>query len=435
MKHKITALLLGLKPLDISELIILLLTAVTIPFDWFVATRCLMLLILNTLIKLCHISLTNHRKSSDSKHVENSTPVRHTPIPMTRWAKLALWGLLAYYGLYLISLLYTSNMETAQNYLIRKLPFVGFALFALLSDTSYFNQKHLRLVLYSFTASLLVKFLIRFFIMLFTAKKIQFGSSFDPVHHTYMAMYIMMALAFLYGELFHYGKQMSKGIIAILSISMILLVADLVLVLSRTGIAGIIVMAAAAVIHQIIVTKNIKTGIIAIAIAVACSAGIYLLLPESSHRLTQTASEIAHGDKSDVRFDIMGAAVDVIKENMPWGVGVGDRTDALMEHYNEIGNESLIKASYNPHNIYLDSILTIGIPGLLLLLTLFGLFYVVAFRQKDIAMLGWVFTVSFSGLFEALFDRQMGIMYFAFFFVLFCICHTDAPAQQTASEI
>jgi len=428
MKFKLQSLFQGLKPLDISELVLLVLIAIIIPFDWFVATRALMLLILNTLVKLVVNGFSSIGQSTDSK---GSNRVHQHRIPLARWAQWALWGLLAYYGLYLISLLYTSNMETAQNYLIRKLPFVGFALFALVSDTSYFNQKHLRLVLYSFAASLVVKFWIRFFVMLVTTGSIKFGSTFDPVHHTYMAMYILMALVFLYGELFRFGKEMRRSVVIIIAIAMLVLLADLIFVMSRTGVAGIIVVAGAIILHQIIATKRLKTAIITLSVAAICAVGIYAILPESGRRLTQTVSEIGNGDKSDIRFYIMGSAVEVIKDNMPWGVGVGDRTDALMEYYLSTGNEGAIKAAYNPHNIYLDSLLTIGIPGLLLLLSLLALCYLVAFKKRDIALLGWIFSVSFSGLFEAIFDRQMGIMYFAFFYALFCLSRGEYPAAET----
>lgn len=472
MKSKIQTLIQGLRPLDISELVLLVLTAVIIPFDWFVATRVLMLLILNTIAKLivnCFAPSSQHPDSkgqqadlngqqadlngqqaeykgqpSDQKnqHIDSkeySSNYRHR-VPLARWAKWALWGLLAYYGLYLISLLYTSNLETAQNYLIRKLPFVGFALFALVSDTSYFTQRHLRLVLYSFSASLVVKFWIRFFVMLVTTGSIKFGSNFDPLHHTYMAMYILMALVFLYSELFRFRKEMSRNVVIIIAIAMVILLADLIFVMSRTGVAGIIVVGVAVIIHQIFTTRRFKTAIITLSVAAICAVGIYAILPESGRRLTQTVSEIGSGDKSDIRFYIMGSAVEVIKDNLPWGVGIGDRTDTLMEYYKTTGNEGAIKAAYNPHNIYLDSLLTIGIPGLLLLLSLLGLFYFIAFKKKDIAMLGWIFSVSFSGLFEAVFDRQMGIMYFAFFYALFCLTREDAspseiPMRQTRTQV
>ncbi len=198
MKHKIQTLLQGLKPLDISELALLLLTAIVLPFDWQMALQAMLLLLLNTLVKMMVNGIAKHRQKSNSKPT-----LQH--IPLSRWARWALWALIAYYGLYLLSLLYTSNMATAQNYLTRKLPFVGFALFALVSNTSYFKYQHLRLILYGFSAALVVKFFVRFFIMLFTTGTIKFSASFDPLHHTYMAMYILMAFIFLYGELFPHG--------------------------------------------------------------------------------------------------------------------------------------------------------------------------------------------------------------------------------------
>ncbi len=407
MKNQKYNLIAAMKPLDVSEYILLLLTAVAIPVSWWAATRMAMLLGVNSIIKIFVY-----------KKIGNPSLSR-----LGRWCILLL---ACYYVLYVISLLYTSNMERGMNFIGRKLPFLAYALCFLVADTSYLKRDQLRGILYIFTATLVVKFWVRFIIMLVTHHTISL-SVFDPLHHTYMAMYLMLAIIFLYTEWVQYRGQMSQWHFWTLVFSAIICVAYLIFVQSRTGIAGLIVIAAAIVVHQIVISKKIKYSLIALAIISVCGISIYFLLPKSAHRLTQTVTEITKGDTSDIRFYIMSSAVEVIKDNLPWGVGVGDRTDALMEYYKSTDNESAIKAEYNPHNIYLDSILTLGIPGILLLLAMLLIPTVAAFRNKDWLLLGFVFTVAFSGLFEAVFDRQMGIMYFAFFYVVFSKGAFDNP--------
>lgn len=146
--------------------------------------------------------------------------------------------------------------------------------------------------------------------------------------------------------------------------------------------------------------------------------GVFFLLPESARRMTQTLEEVSSGDTSDARFYIMKSSLKAIGESLPFGVGIGDKNEALAAVYEETGDDYANRAQWNSHNIYLDSLLTTGIPGLLLLLALLAVPSVEAVRQRDLVLLSFVFTVAFSGLFEALFNRQMGIMYIGLLGVL-----------------
>ena len=73
--------------------------------------------------------------------------------------------------------------------------------------------------------------------------------------------------------------------------------------------------------------------------------------------------------------------------------------------------------------------LTMGIPGLVLLLSFFAVPAVAAWRRGDIVLLSYVFAVAFSGLFEALLNRQMGIMFVALFCCLVCTNEEVEPER------
>ncbi|MBO4307812.1 MAG: O-antigen ligase family protein [Bacteroidales bacterium] len=401
MKQALQSFFKGWHILDITGFILLALCAVVLPFSWLLSTRVLIVLAFNTLAKL----IVFHRVGNPS---------------LERWACWTLWLGVSFYAVYVISLIYTENINDGLSFLLRKAPLLLFPLCALLVDTGHIKSRHRRLLCYFFTASLLVKFLIRVGIKVFVGHSCNFLSSFDPVHHTYMALYLMFALVFLYSEWCTFRRDLPKAVRMMIPVTAALLLCYVVFVMSRTGIAGIVVIGAAVIAHQIFVKKHVRDGLIAMIVIAAVGFSVYHWLPENYRRVSKTLEEVGTGDKSDIRFFIMESAVEVIGDNMPFGLGVGDRDSVMLAYYKTKDVGAAVTSNYNPHNMFLDALLVVGIPGLALMLAILAVPAVMAFRRWDILMLGYLFAVAFSGLFEAILDRQMGIMFTGLFFAVLC---------------
>jgi len=146
--------------------------------------------------------------------------------------------------------------------------------------------------------------------------------------------------------------------------------------------------------------------------------GVYFMLPDSARRITKTLTEVSDGDTSDARFLIFSSSLEGIGQNMPFGTGIGDKEEVLAEIYKAKGKDFTVEKQYNSHNIYLDATLTMGIPGLLLLLAALAVPAVMAWRRRDFILMSLVFSVAFSGLFEALLNRQLGIMFIGLFWMI-----------------
>ena len=237
--------------------------------------------------------------------------------------------------------------------------------------------------------------------MLATQHKVCICCVFDPLHHTYMAMYLMFALGFIYSELAFHRSEMPGWFKWILAVVAALLVTYTLFVNSRTGTAGLIALALAVVAHWMFRLKQWKRGFALLAVVLAVGTGIHFALPECARRLTQTISEMNEGDTSDARYLIFGSSMKAISENGAFGVGLGDKNDVLDEVYEETGEAYAVEAQYNSHNIYLDSMLTMGVPGLVLLLALLGVPAFMAWRRRDFIAMSLLFSFAFSGLFEA----------------------------------
>ena len=414
MRQMITSFFKGMKPFEVSEYIILGLMAIVLPFSWVWPTWLLGLLVLNTVA----LAVANRKFGNPS---------------LSKWARWSLWLLVAFYMLQVVSLIYTSNMKDAGDMLVRRLPLLLFPLCCLMSDTAFMTRDRQRMLVWLLTASLVVKFFIRLVYILLTYHKIVFNNLFDPVHHSYMAMYLLFVLGFLYSEWFFHRNEMNKWMLWVLGVIAVVTVVYIVLVLSRAGIAGLVLMVGMVIIHLLFRAKEVKLGLIALAFALTAGIGVFFLLPEGYRRLTRTFEEMSVGDTSDARYLIFGSSLKAIGQSLPFGVGIGDRNDVLLQIYEEMGDEYYINAQFNSHNIYLDAMVTMGIPGILLLLAVFIVPAVGAYKRHDFITLSLIYSVAFSGLFEALLNRQMGILFFGLF--LFIMLANNAKDDKTEQAL
>lgn len=94
----------------------------------------------------------------------------------------------------------------------------------------------------------------------------------------------------------------------------------------------------------------------------------------------------------------------------------------------------------NAHNQFSDTIIAVGLLGLLLMLSFFiyPIYLWIKNKNFDIVFFSLLLIISFNSLFESVFERQMGIMFFVFFYFLlfhanFCRQTTD-NSQQTLSD-
>ena len=76
-----------------------------------------------------------------------------------------------------------------------------------------------------------------------------------------------------------------------------------------------------------------------------------------------------------------------------------------------------IEHDVNAHNQYLDTMISVGLIGLLLLLAHFLIPMVWATRRKPFGIVSFslLLIVMFNALFESIFEVQMGIIFFCFF--------------------
>ena len=99
----------------------------------------------------------------------------------------------------------------------------------------------------------------------------------------------------------------------------------------------------------------------------------------------------------------------------------------LAKYYEDDGHEW---PDLNTHNIFLDSLLSLGLPGLLLLLAMLALPTVDGYQKHDFELMTLMLAITVSGMFESVLSRQMGLL---FIVPMWYAIASSAPCLQTGS--
>ena len=405
------------------EYTLLIAVAAVLPFYWRISLYLLSVLVISAVV---------------SGVVTKRWGVRN--LKQKRLFSLVAMGVLTL--VYLASLLYCSNVEAGKAEVTRKMLLLAYAVTFIVFDWSFLNRKHLLGLLQFMTAALLIRFAIRLGISTHKIVSGEISASqcvgvfFDPMHHGYLSMYVLMSIAYLtYIALHNEVEKVQNKFLAytMLIISELALTAYLFILQSRSGILGLILLAVGVLVLVFIKLRRYRLGVVLLSCFAVGVAVIVLTIPSSQRRLADTLGKVATHDQSDERYIISRASMNVVKANMPWGVGAGDRIDELVAEYQRMGAEKQYWRRYNPHNQFVDTLMTTGVVGLLVLLAIVILPTVECLQHKDYLFLAFLFIVSLSAMFESILERQMGINFFCFFYCMFIVENKEYNITTTES--
>lgn len=456
------------------EYVVMLLLAFVIPFHWYVAQCCEVALLAVATLKIVF----------DQKCKFNERQMRF------KWVYLIF---AATWLVYFIGMIYTDNTHVGWLQVSKKLGFLIFPAIFLFSDMSYLNKDRIRVIFYCFTTACLLFFLMNLYWALYDGlvHKHNIGLITNNnlmriyyVHHTYMSMYALLALAFSSVEIIEVEDLKLKIYNIFTSISMLVFV---VLLDSRAGIICLFVEFVILLMWLAFIKKKVLMSII---FTVLIAGGI---APFAVSRLNATIAKLSDDDNPDIRMVEMRCGMDVVENHLLFGVGTGDRSDEMEKAYERyrdtlvaeikparaideeefvlcrdemlsgiqrasragqwnvpnkrfyrfIDNkpveyecdtesvrgmaveyiyvENAIKHDLNAHNQYIDTMISIGIIGLLLLVAYFLIPFVIAIKLKvfDVVYLAFLVIIAINAMFESIFEMQVGIIFFCFFWQVF----------------
>lgn len=344
-----------------------------------------------------------------------------------KWNRLATWTV-AIYGAYLLGMVWTENTAMGTKYLEYKMSLLAFPFLL-----SFRPRGRLDIILPIWgwifgvmTASIIGVVTAIFCYMDEGSYMCFFSGTISPIHHpTYFSAFHTLALAFMWWAYRNHAKGFKLTWMIPYTIFSTIYMA---LSLSQASLLFLILCA-------IVLTANWiwrKWGKLAFAAAV-------IVLPLSGW-LILTYTPILEGEwnasmkhlksyvkdpeafiknteeplsGNETRLVLWTASSQEIIEN-PWGVGTGDLDIHLEERLNGLGQETLAKKHYNPHNQFLQTGLELGLPGLILLCVWIFVIVRISYKEKNILLLLLVANLIFNCLFESMLQRQSGIVFYTF---------------------
>lgn len=408
---------------EVAEFIILTMLTIALTIDWRGAMWLIAIFVL--------VSVVGHFAASD-KPTEN-TVCRIPGIGRERWI---CYAMLAFYTINLIGALRSSNISCGLEDITTKLSLLIFPLLALLKLSPHrgchnpLSRKHIRMLLYVLWASLL----LQFFVWLSIAG-IRFsqgtpivalmGENFTVEHHSYLALFILVAMAFASSEILRQlqknGQMSSWG--WILFLGELVLTLFLVVMDSRAGIVVIVILALVVLVDYVATTHRWKGVVLFILLLAGGSVLTYQSLPREYRRFDNTIKRFKDGDPVDIRSQLAECVWEAAEGHWLLGLGNGDAQDELLKHYLDHDLQEAYDNNFGPHNQYLSTLLECGFTGVVLLFAMLLMPAIVAWRNhlshrdgRPVYLI--VLVASLLICFESMLGRASGVMFIAFIYYI-----------------
>jgi O-antigen ligase len=354
--------------------------------------------------------------------VQRIWTIRHNPY---------ILSYLALFGLYALSMLWSDNSRVAGFTLEKHLALLIIPV-TFFANYDKFSSKLVKWVLFAFVLGVFASYA-------YLAFKFGLSSVSNPnltlfyffremtvqyvqLHPTYLAMYTVFSVCILLASL--YKKN--------LGIQMLLRVLGVFILIGLTLLTGarmpIIALVLILLVLVIYIIFNSKYWVFSSIGSVIFFAGLIFLIPKvkvvkeriSELQETELAPPIGvHFNSVNLRVAQLLCSKQLIQENWLIGVGIGDVQDQLNGCYSgHKWSPALYERSYNTHNQYLQTFLSTGIIGFVLLLVLFGMVLRFSIKSKNIIFASFIILFSFCCLTESMFEKNKGIVFFTFFSVV-----------------
>ncbi len=333
------------------------------------------------------------------------------------------------YLFYLAGIFYSKNQFHALLDLQTKLSLLIFPIIFSTLDYHVINGKKGKILYYYVIGCVVITIVLlgRSFSNFLTSNSADefFYGNLSWYHH---ASYLSMFLAFAIGILLYqiHTKTILKNKSGLLFHTLIIYFSIFILMLSsKAGILSLVIIILSYV-GVLLYKKQYLKGVAILVVLGLAIWGMFSLFSVTSSRISDAQQTISNQtvekgatDSTSERILIWQSAVSIIRENILFGVGTGDADDALLKTYKTNQYSGALENRLNAHNQYLQTFIAIGIIGFFVLIGLLFIPLYEALKRRNILYLLILFIITFNLLFESMFERQAGVVFYAFFNGLF----------------
>ncbi len=238
-----------------------------------------------------------------------------------------------------------------------------------------------------------------------------FFTESSNIQTSYLAYYVVFSISILTTRLMKKTPPKYKLLYIALIAFFSLIV---ILISSRAGILTLIVIFLLFCIHlwsrmlNILIKLLIIIGILGLSFFSMKHTRLSKLLKPDIEEIKQ----------SNPRYTIWVSSFRLIKKNNLFGVGIGDIETELQAEYTKNGHEAYAETHMNCHNQFIETYLTIGILGFILLILILLLPFLTAIKQKNYATIFFLIITVINFSFESMLNKMNGVIFFAFFYCL-----------------
>ena len=330
------------------------------------------------------------------------------------------WFIL-YYIILLLGMLWTENDSFGLSKLENKLSFLLIPILLAISHFSISRKQFMNVLLFS----LLLSLLINYGLALHTSFTLAKSSVYDTLisanfsqlmHRSYYCNYLIIGCIVILDRMF---KKEAIGLYLIL---FSLFSIGVFQTLAKSGILTYFLLIPAFLFWQLLKTKQYRSILICLSgfvISIALLAKIdnpiktrFQLIPAALKNFESKNNPSIESNTS--RLLMWSTSIDVFKEFPFAGVGTGDYDDVLTKKNESYGNSGVAMHRYNSHNQFLNTMVQLGLLGLVVLIMLFLNGFKMAYQQKNIIGLFTLSCFFLNFLFESFIESQAGI-------ILFCL--------------
>ena len=337
----------------------------------------------------------------------------------------------SFYLLYLVGMLWTENASFGWLDLTEKLSILIFPLIAPRLEANLDKEK-LSKILIAFVTGCFIATLVcitHACYMWFNYSENYFYYAKLSVffHPTYLSMYILLAIVVLFWEYFIKTDINKRKLIVLLLISWFWFF--IILLQSK---AGIIIASLVFITFAIILLINHKKYIQIITVLLILFGGYYFVnkfvitannsrIYNAEYNILDKKVDTTTTESSQARILVWEASAKIIEKNILFGVGTGDIKDELDKMYVKMNMTGAHKERLNAHNQYLQSAISLGILGIISIIAIFLFPFIYSIKEKKYIYSFFLVIVGLNIFVESMFETQAGVMFYAFFNILFFI--------------
>jgi len=332
------------------------------------------------------------------------------------------------YLVYLAGILYSRNMEYASFDITVKLSLLVFPLLFATIDGRVFSLLKINYIFITYiigTVAASVVCLVHALIgYLDTGDPgLFFYTHLSILHHSgYLAMFINFAIVITVFLALNNRTLLTRWQQALITLLVLFFNLMVVLLSSKMGILSLLVTyALMSVIFFFSRTTRRKT---LFPLVMMATVFVFLFsLPQTMERVERSTNVVENmgsvkpddGESTGERILVWRSAWEIIRHHPFLGVGTGDVKDALLEEYAARGITTAYSRNLDAHNQYLQTYLSVGITGFLLLVAMLVWPAILALKRKDYIYFFFVLLFAMNILTESMFENQAGSVFYAFF--------------------